>query len=247
MRGGEVPSLFTHKKDWKCSQIIKEKRDRFKDEAGTRKAASWQESRPSEESQEEPSEVRETKSKSGLLTVWQGAWRRNRGPGWSQWWNQIWGGGGQRMRRTQGMGGVGLRGPREEKGDTQPRQGLGGAGEGGRRDILTLVLVRLALALARRAGLTASAIDPTASGVAVCFCQPPALPTTCPAPPPGLSHDQISTTPGEGAATRSLYGLQRRTNHSGRASHWMRMATPLSSRPRPLAQVLWASRLLGAR
>lgn len=63
------------------------------------------------------------------------------------------------MRRARGMGNVGRRGPRGKGRQSAPAR----ASREGAEGTLTLVLVRLALALARRVGLTASAIDPTAS------------------------------------------------------------------------------------
>lgn len=72
-------------------------------------------------------------------------------------WAQIWGG------RTEDAEGSGV-GAQERKRETEPLHQPGPRRKGGRgeRGSLTLVLVRLALALARRVGLTASAIDPTA-------------------------------------------------------------------------------------
>lgn len=104
--------------------------------------------------------------------------------------------------------------------------------EGG--EILTFVLVRLALALARRWGFTASAIErPCRGEVTVCFCETPALHATCPVLASGLSHDRMSATPGEEAVTRSLYGPQRRTNHSGTHLHWRTAGPPPSRSPGP--------------
>lgn len=120
-------------------------------------------------------------------------------------------------------------GRREEQGDTahcqEPREG---------GEILTFVLVRLALALARRWGFTASAIDrPCRGAVTVCFSETPALHVTCPVLASGLSHDRMSATPGEEAVTRSLYGPQRRTNHSGTHLHWRTAGPPPSRSPGP--------------
>lgn len=113
--------------------MIKEKRDRFKDEAGTRKAAAWQESRPREESQEEPGEVRETKSKGGLLTVRQGDVQ-----GEQRARMESVGGGVQRGEEG-GSGYGGLRGWGELAGEAQrgkgrhtaPPRARGGGGAGG--------------------------------------------------------------------------------------------------------------------
>lgn len=65
--------------------------------------------------------------------------------------------------RTEDAEGSGV-GAQERKRETEPLHQPGPRRKGGRgeRGSLTLVLVRLALALARRVGLTASAIDPTA-------------------------------------------------------------------------------------
>lgn len=84
-------------------------------------------------------------------------WRRNKARV-NRWWDQIWGGG------TEDAEGSGV-GAQKRKRETEPLHQPGPRREGGRGEpgSLTLVLVRLALALARRVGLTASAIDPTAS------------------------------------------------------------------------------------
>ena len=77
---------------------------------------------------------------------------------------------------------------------------------------------------------------PFDGNVAACFCQNSALSTTCPVPASGLSRDRISTTPAGGAATRSLYGQQSRTNYSGSPFHWRMVPPPLTSRPHPLTR-----------
>lgn len=133
------------------------------------------------------------------------------------------------------MGRVDCRGPREEKGDSAPSRvsGLGEKGVGGGR-YPHLGFSPAGLGLGPASGSHRLSHRPYGVTVAVCFCQNLALPT-CLVLPSGLSHDQTSTTPGEEAAAWSFYGLQRRTNHSGKPFHWKVVAPPLPFRPRPLA------------
>lgn len=136
------------------------------------------------------------------------------------------------------MGRVGCRGPGEERGDRAHPPGS--RGEGCRRGRYPhLAFSPAGLGLGPASGSHRLSHRPYGVTVAVCFCQTLALPT-CPVPPSGLSHDRTSTTPGEEAAAGSLYGLQRRTNHSGRPFHWKVVAPPLPFRPRPLAPARWA-------
>lgn len=149
---------------------------------------------------------------------------------------------GQRMRRAQWIGSCGGRGPRERKGDsTGP--GLGGQG-GGKRGILTLALVRLALALGRRVGLTASAIDPTASSASpLVFVKFLLFPTTYPVPPPDCHMIKSPPLPEKGrqlgASTVCIRGQTTPESFSpeGSGPHL------LPSRPRPRTRVHWTSRL----
>lgn len=131
---------------------------------------------------------------------------------------------GQRLRGAQEMVSPGWRGLREEKGD---RAHPPGSREGG-GEILTLVLVRLALALARRWGLTASAIDPATAPSPFVFVKTLRFSQPARFRPPYSSRDPYATTPGEGAAAQGRYGPQRRTNHSRRP------VLPRGWRPRPL-------------
>jgi hypothetical protein len=71
------------------------------------------------------------------------------------------------------------------------------------------------LGLGPALGLHRLGHTPCLSDVAVCFCQNPVLHATCSVPASWLSHDRISTTPGQGAATLEGYGLQHGTNQSG--------------------------------
>lgn len=137
-------------------------------------------------------------------------------------------------------GAVALAGQAQErkKGTGRPRQGLGGWGGGG--EILTFVLVRLALALARRGGLTASAIDPAAAPSPFVCVKTLRFPPPARFRPPGLARDRISTNPGEGAVAQGRYGPQRRTNHSKEAwfppSPLQEVATPPSAQAPPPAR-----------
>lgn len=127
------------------------------------------------------------------------------------------------MRGAQGTGRVGWRGRREGK-KTAHLPGPGEDGMGGFPH-LGFSPAGLGLGPGPARGPHRLGHRPCDGNVATCFCQNSALSTTCPVPASGLSRDRISTTPGGGAATRSLYRQQSRTNHSGSPFHW-RMGAP---------------------
>lgn len=124
------------------------------------------------------------------------------------------------------MGRVGWRGPRGKGRQERTCQGLAGRGGG----YPHLAFSPAGLGLGPASGSHCLSHRPYGVTVAVCFCQSPALPTTCPVPPSGLSHDRICAAPGGEVATWSLYGLQRRTNLFTKR----RCPPPLPFRPRPL-------------
>lgn len=138
------------------------------------------------------------------------------------------------MRGAQGTGRVGWRGRREGK-KTAHLPGPGEDGMGGFPH-LGFSPAGLGLGPGPARGPHRLGHRPCDGNVATCFCQNSALSTTCPVPASGLSRDRISTTPGGGAATRSLYRQQSRTNHSGSPFHGGWGPRPLTSRPHPLTR-----------
>lgn len=83
------------------------------------------------------------------------------------------------------MGAVGRRGPREEKAAREHPPRPRRVGEGGDKGYPHLGFSPAGLGLGPACGSQGLSHRPQGIGVAVCFCQPPALPTTCAVPPPG--------------------------------------------------------------
>lgn len=143
--------------------------------------------------------------------------------------DQIWEDGSRGWEGLRGR--AELAGEAEERKKRQHATSRGWAEWDGRVP-LTLVLVRLPLALARRGGLTASAIDPAMAQSLLVFVKTLRVPQPADFRPPTVTWSNLHHSR-RGAVTRSLYGPQLRTNHFGRPFHRRIMATPPSIQAPP--------------
>ena len=182
-----------------------------------------------------PREITGGKRKNRLLAKsGRRTWRRNRGTGLVSMGRGIkYGKVGAEAERGSGDGQSWL--ARPKRGKRRQHATARGWAEWGGRVPLTLVLVRLPLALARRGGLTASAIDPATAQSLLVFVKTLRGPQPADFRPPTVTWSNLHHSR-RGAATRSLYGPQLRTNHFGRPFHRRIIATPPPFRPHPLTR-----------
>lgn len=161
-----------------------------------------------------PREITGGKRKNRLLAKsGRRTWRRNRGTGLVSMGRGIkYGKVGAEAERGSGDGQSWLERPK--RGKRRQHATARGWAEWGGRVPLTLVLVRLPLALARRGGLTASAIDPKRLSRCLFLSKPCAV-HNLPTSGLQLSHDRISTTPGEGRQLEASTGRNLGQTTSG--------------------------------
>ena len=144
--------------------------------------------------------------------------------------DHIWEGGAEEEMGS-GHGQSGLERPREVTETARNCQGLGRVGCASSSH---LGFSPAALGLGPAWGPHCLCHRPCNGSVAACFCQNPARSTTCRLPASGLSHDRISTTPGQGRQLGASTGRNLgQTTSGGLFTRGLR-PRPLSFRPHPL-------------